>query len=109
MARHATSSKEVLDLLIAWLGVSFAFYLALRHGFSLVSLDLLKLIIALVVVGSSFVLHELLHKFTAQHSGFWSEFRASYIMLAFAILFAAIAGIVSAAPGATMIYGPSIT
>ncbi len=112
MARHATSRKEVLDLLIAWLGVSFAFYLALfRPNLSHVSLEyvLPTLIITLVVVGSSFVLHELLHKFTAQHFGFWSEFRASYIMLAFAILFAAIAGIVFAAPGATMIYGPAIT
>jgi Zn-dependent protease len=112
MVRHTTSSKEVLDLLIAWLGVSFAFYLALfRPNLSHASLEdvLPSLIITLVVVGSSFVLHELLHKFTAQRFGFWSEFRASYTMLAFAILFAAIAGIVFAAPGATMIYGPTIT
>jgi Zn-dependent protease len=112
MTRHPTSSKEVLDLFIAWLGVSFAFYLALfRPDFSHASLTyvLPPLIITLIVVGSSFVLHELLHKFTAQHFGFWSEFRASYTMLAFAVLFAAIAGIVFAAPGATMIYGPTIT
>ncbi|HEX7514009.1 MAG TPA: peptidase M50 [archaeon] len=112
MARHTTSSKEVLDLLIAWLGVSFAFYLALfRPNLSHVSLEIVlpNLIITLAVVGSSFVLHELLHKFTAQHFGFWSEFRASYTMLAFAVLFAAISGIVFAAPGATMIYGPTIT
>ena len=111
--RHTTSSKEVLDLLIAWLGVSFAFYLVLflRPNLSQASLVnvLPTLIITLVVVGSSFVLHELLHKFTAQHFGFWSEFRASYTMLAFAVLFAAVAGIVFAAPGATMIYGPTIT
>jgi Zn-dependent protease len=112
MTRHTTSSKEVLDLFVAWLGVSFAFYLALfRPNLSQASLVnvLPTLIITLVVVGSSFVLHELLHKFTAQHFGFWSEFRASYTMLAFAVLFAAVAGIVFAAPGATMIYGPTIT
>jgi Zn-dependent protease len=112
MTQHATSSKEVLDLLIAWLGVSLAFYLALfRPNLSHVSLEyvLYPMIITLIVVGSSFVLHELLHKFTAQHFGFWSEFRASYTMLAFAVLFAAVAGIVFAAPGATMIYGPTIT
>jgi Zn-dependent protease len=112
MARHTTSSKEVLDLFIAWLGVSFAFYLALfRPNFSQVSVEkvLPTLIVTLVVVGSSFVLHELLHKFTAQRFGFWSEFRASYPMLVFAVLFAAVAGIVFAAPGATMIYGPTIT
>jgi Zn-dependent protease len=112
MARHTTSSKEVLDLLIAWLAVSFAFYLALfRPALSYASLGyvLPELIVTLVVVGSSFVLHELLHKFAAQRFGFWSEFRASYTMLALSIVFAAVAHIVFAAPGATMIYGPSIT
>src|SRR5659263_420186 len=76
MTRHTTSRKEVLDLFVAWLGVSFAFYLALfRPNLSQASLVnvLPTLIITLVVVGSSFVLHELLHKFTAQHFGFWSE------------------------------------
>jgi len=112
MARHATSSKEVLDLLIAWLGVSFAFYLAFsRPNFSNVSLEyvLATLTVPLLVVGSSFVLHELLHKLTAQHFGFWSEFRANYVTLALSILFAYVTRIVFAAPGATMIYGPSIT
>jgi Zn-dependent protease len=72
-----------------------------------VNLDLLML--TLLVVGSSFVLHELLHKFTAQHFGFWSEFRVNYGTLAFSILLALFAPIVIAAPGATMIYGPSMT
>jgi Zn-dependent protease len=112
MTRHTTSSKEVLDLFVAWLGVSFAFYLAFsRPDFSNVSLEyvLVTLTVPLLVVGSSFVLHELLHKFTAQHFGFWSEFRANYTTLALSILFAYVTHIVFAAPGATMIYGPSIT
>jgi Zn-dependent protease len=112
MMRHTTSSKEVLDLLIAWLGVSFAFYLAFsRPDFTSVSLEyvLATLTVPLLVVGSSFVLHELLHKFTAQHFGFWSEFRANYTTLALSILFAYVTHIVFAAPGATMIYGPDIT
>jgi Zn-dependent protease len=70
---------------------------------------LLTLTVPLLVVGSSFVLHELLHKFTAQHFGFWSEFRANYVTLLLSILFAFATHIVFAAPGATMIYGPSIT
>jgi Zn-dependent protease len=112
VARHTTSSKEVLDLFIAWLAVSFAFYLALfRPYLSYGSPDYIlpQLIVTLIVVGSSFVLHELLHKFTAQRFGFWSEFRASYTMLAISIVFAAVTRIVFAAPGATMIYAPSIT
>jgi Zn-dependent protease len=113
--RHTTSSKEVTDLFIAWLGVSFAFFLALS-GFTISGLStqsaqdlVFELTVPLLVVGSGFVLHELLHKFTAQHYGFWSEFRASYTTLALSILLAYVARIVLAAPGATMIYGPGIT
>jgi Zn-dependent protease len=65
--------------------------------------------VPLLVVGSSFVLHELLHKFTAQRYGFWSEFRANYVTLGLSILFAYVTHIVFAAPGATMIYGQKIT
>jgi len=109
---HATSKREIADLFVAWLGVSFAFYLAFG-GASLsgapLGYILLALSVPLLVVGSSFVLHELLHKFTAQHFGFWSEFRANYVTLGLSVLFAYVTHIVFAAPGATMIYGPSIT
>ena len=71
--------------------------------------DTFTLAVPLLVVGSSFVLHELLHKFTAQRFGFWSEFRANYVTLGLSILFAYVVHIVFAAPGATMIYGPNIT
>jgi Zn-dependent protease len=60
-------------------------------------------------VGTSFALHELLHKFTAQHFGFWSEFRANYATLALSILMAYVIRFVIVVPGATMIYGPTIT
>jgi len=108
MARHSTSSKELTDLFVAWLGVSFAFYLV--FGAVLPNAPfVLTLALPLLVVGSSFVLHELLHKFTAQRFGFWSEFRANYVTLGLSILFAYVVHIVFAAPGATMIYGPNIT
>ncbi|MDD1721475.1 MAG: site-2 protease family protein, partial [Euryarchaeota archaeon] len=111
MSYGTTSSREIRDLLIAWLGISFAFSLAFRlHvSFTSVSDTLVTLLVPFVIVGSGFVLHELLHKFSAQHFGFWSEFRANYTTLVLSILFAAFTGIVFAAPGATMIYGPSIT
>jgi Zn-dependent protease len=112
MIRHSTSSKELVDLFAAWLGVSFAFYLAFSAAsLSNASLEyiLLTLSVPLLVVGSSFVLHELLHKLTAQRYGFWSEFRANYVTLGLSILFAYVTHIVFAAPGATMIYGPQIT
>jgi Zn-dependent protease len=112
MIRHSTSSKEFVDLFAAWLGVSFAFYLAFSAAsLSNASLEyiLLTLSVPLLVVGSSFVLHELLHKFAAQRYGFWSEFRANYVTLGLSILFAYVTHIVFAAPGATMIYGQNIT
>ena len=111
MSYGTTSSREIRDLLIAWLAISFAFSLAFRlHvSFTSVSDTLVTLLVPFVIVGSGFVLHELLHKFSAQHFGFWSEFRANYTTLVLSILFAAFTGIVFAAPGATMIYGPNIT
>jgi len=108
MIQHSTSSKELVDLFVAWLGVSFAFYLVFGAVLPNASFTL-TLVLPLLVVGSSFVLHELLHKFTAQHFGFWSEFRANYVTLGLSILFAYVVHIVFAAPGATMIYGPNIT
>jgi Zn-dependent protease len=108
MIRHSTSSKELVDLFVAWLGVSFAFYLVFGAVLPNASFEL-TLALPLLVVGSSFVLHELLHKFTAQRFGFWSEFRANYVTLGLSILFAYVVHIVFAAPGATMIYGPNIT
>lgn len=112
MVRHATSRKEVLDLLVAWLGVSFAFYLVFwRPDVSSASFEYVVLTLSesLLIVGTSFALHELLHKFTAQHFGFWSEFRANYATLALSILMAYVIRFVIVVPGATMIYGPTIT
>jgi len=108
MVQHSTSSKELVDLFVAWLGISFAFYLVFGAVLPNASFAL-TLVLPLLVVGSSFVLHELLHKFTAQRFGFWSEFRANYVTLGLSILFAYVVHIVFAAPGATMIYGPNIT
>jgi Zn-dependent protease len=44
------------------------------------------------------------HKFTAIRYGFWAEFRKDNIMLVVAVALAALAGVVFAAPGATVIY-----
>jgi Zn-dependent protease len=51
------------------------------------------------------VLHEMAHKFTAMRFGFWAEFQKNTQMLLIAVVLAALAGIVFAAPGATVIYG----
>ncbi|HXY87933.1 MAG TPA: site-2 protease family protein [Candidatus Acidoferrales bacterium] len=111
MPTISTSRKELQDLTLSWLAVSFAFSLVLRPAFFTTSIPNLVqgFIISLLVVGTGFVLHELMHKFTAQRFGFWSEFRANYTMLIFSVFLAYIIRIVFAAPGATLIYGRGIT
>ncbi|MBI2135381.1 site-2 protease family protein [Candidatus Woesearchaeota archaeon] len=100
-----TSEKEIKDLLKAWLAISFAFALVLRHGIELSFYQVF--IISAVTVGLGFLLHELGHKFVAQRYGCFAEFRAFNQMLILAIFLAIITGgrFVFAAPGAVMITG----
>lgn len=103
------SVRERRDLLVAWVAISIAFSLIyIRYG-ATPALFLLFLGISLVTVGVGFILHELAHKFTAMSYGFWAEFRKNNLMLVVAVALAALAGVVFAAPGATMIYAPSLT
>lgn len=95
-----TSRTEIVDLLKAWFAISVAFTIV--QGRQLwadpVSLSVLFSIVA-VSAGLGFLLHELAHKFVAQHYGAWAEFRADnrmlLIMLAISFL-----GFIFAAPGA---------
>lgn len=101
------SRKERFDLVVAWLAISVAFSLIFPRA------DLFQyltsLVLSMITVGVGFVLHELAHKFTAMHYGYWAEFRKDNIMLLVAVVLAALVGVVFAAPGATMIYGTGIT
>jgi len=107
------SRIEVRDILIAWVALAFAFALAqirtaLFSQIMTFSVFSTIFVASLVAVGSGFVLHELMHKFTAEHYGYWAEFR----MWVFGILLAlgtAIAGFIFAAPGATYIQGYNVT
>jgi len=114
MIRIRTSETEIKHLVIAWLAISLAFAILFAREewmYGGVSLsDLVRpMILALFTVGIAFLLHEMAHKVVAQRYGCWAEFRMSPPMLIFAILFAYVAGIVFAAPGAVMIFGPHIT
>ena len=101
--------RERRDLFVAWIAISIAFSLIyIRYG-ATPELFLLFLGISLVTVGVGFILHELAHKFTAMKYGFWAEFRKNNLMLVVAVALAALVGVVFAAPGATMIYAPSIS
>ncbi|MEN6518994.1 MAG: peptidase M50 [Methanospirillum sp.] len=103
--------RERIDLVIAWLAIAVAFTIA---GFNLLgggiqpAFALIAFLVSLLTVGVGFVLHELAHKFTAMHFGYWAEFRKDNQMLLIAVVLAAIAGVVFAAPGATVVYGDRI-
>jgi hypothetical protein len=56
-------------------------------------------------VGFAFILHELGHKFTAQHFGYISEFRADFTMLILVFLIALFSPFILIAPGAVYILG----
>ncbi|MDO8841677.1 MAG: peptidase M50 [Methanocalculus sp.] len=107
------TERERKDLGIAWLALALAFTLALAGGISVSGVDLgmvaLYFILSLITVGVGFVLHELAHKFTAIRYGYWAEFRKDNQMLLVAVAIAALVGVVFAAPGATMIYGPNLS
>ena len=97
--------RERRDLLIAWLAISLAFTLIfIRGGVDIIGL-IFFFVLSLLTVGVAFVLHELAHKFAAMRYGYWAEFQKDNQMLLVAVVMAALAGIVFAAPGATYIYG----
>jgi Zn-dependent protease len=102
--------REWKDLLIAWLAIALAFTLIfVRTNIGDVFGFLVFFAISFVTVGIGFVLHEMAHKFTAMRFGYWAEFHKDTQMLLIAVVLAALAGIVFAAPGATVIYGGSLS
>ncbi len=103
-----TSTKELKDLLVAWLFVSLAFAIARTSGsesYDFFSTNfLISIAISALTVGVAFLLHELAHKIVAQKYHCWAEFRADLTMLVLGLLMSLL-GIVFIAPGAVMIYG----
>ncbi|NVO67228.1 zinc metalloprotease [Methanofollis tationis] len=97
--------RERRDLLIAWAAIAVAFSLLYVRGTFNPGAFVLFFAVSLLTVGVGFVFHELAHKFAAMHFGYWAEFRKDNTMLIVAVILAALAGVVFAAPGATVIYG----
>jgi Zn-dependent protease len=102
--------REKRDLLIAWLALSAAFTIAMIGTSRLVPTLILEMfLISMVTAGVAFIIHEMAHKFTAMKYGYWAEFQMNPTMLVVAVAVAALAKVVFAAPGATMIYGSQIS
>lgn len=99
------SEHELIDIMKAWLAISFAFGIIIAGGFN--SKFYTSFIISALTVGVGFIFHELGHKILAQRYGAWAEFRAWDTMLIVAVLMSFL-GVVFAAPGAVMISGRTI-
>lgn len=97
------SSRELLDLAVAWLVLSVAFALLLSREPGIGGFDLTALIrttaLSLVTVGVAFLSHELAHKVVAIRFDQVAVFRADYGMLFIAVM-SALIGFLFAAPGA---------
>jgi len=100
---------EIRHLLIAWIVLSLCF--SLRYAFRDFSIFPLMFIIYLGTAGTGFIIHELMHKFSAQRYGFWAEFRIWPWGLLMALVFSFISAgsFIFAAPGATYIIQRSYT
>ena len=113
IGKISTSRTEIIDILKAWLALSLAFAFIysgaslLKGNFNNVfsSEFILIFLISLFTAGLGFLLHELAHKFVAQHYGCTAEFRAWDQFLYLAVGLAVFIGFIFAAPGAVMISG----
>jgi Zn-dependent protease len=115
LGKISTSKIELIDILKAWLIISFTFTF-LFTGLNLMeeslTFDVLEtasfwilFVVSLFTVGIGFLLHEMAHKISAQRYGCIAEFRAFDNMLFLALGLAVVIGFTFIAPGAVMISG----
>jgi Zn-dependent protease len=97
------SSKELRDLIKAWLAITIAFTIA-STGFRLGTQMLSSFLVFAFTVGLGFIVHELAHRTLARRYRCHAEFRSFDKMLVVAILMSFF-GFVFAAPGAVLISG----
>jgi Zn-dependent protease len=114
LGKIRTSKTELIDILKAWIAISLAFTFVFTGVYVLsgraltnlfTSYFLIVFLVSLFTAGLGFLLHELAHKFAAQHYGCVAEFRAWDQMLYLALGLALLVGFIFAAPGAVMISG----
>lgn len=109
---HLLVWKEIEELLIADLVLTFAFSLVIVGGIynisKLLSIFVYFIPISFVAVSLSFILHELMHKFVAQRYGAIAAFRTSQYGLAITLI-TSLFGFLIGIPGATVIYTNNFT
>ena len=106
---NITRTEEVKQIAMADAALTIAFSIALAGGiFGNLGDAIVLLPIAFVAVTLSFVLHELMHKYVAQHYGAIAAFQTSPMGLIIT-LGTSIFGFLFGIPGATVIYTNSFT
>ena len=111
ISHKATSPREIQDIIIAYVVLTLAFSFIFSGGIwnkQFHSSFLTLLPIAALAVALSFILHELMHKFVAQHYGAWAEFRTWPSGLMITIV-SSMLGFLIGLPGATYIFSNSFT
>lgn len=101
--KYSFSSEEIKHLGIAFVMISLTIMVLQRSFLDQIGL-LPFIIIFFFTIGLAFLLHELGHKFVAQHYGFMSEFRSDFLAMFLALL-VAFTGFTFLAPGAVIILG----
>ena len=95
------TTSEIRDLIIAFIFISLSFSI-LYSGRNIAALKQIFPIV-MIGLGLGFILHELGHKFTSMHYGYWAEFKLWPAGLLFALV-SSFFGFVFAAPGAVYTY-----
>ncbi len=99
------TKKEIHDILKSTLALGLIFSISQSSLFDGLSNHfILRYIQITIIVGLSFIPHELMHKFTAMKYGAWAQYEMWKKGLMFALFFALAFGFIFAAPGAVMIY-----
>ena len=102
------SKIEIREIIIAVTIISLAFAIMLRDSVLVLSSDMLNYLaifgLSALLVITSFIPHEMAHKWVAQKYGAWAEFRMYPAGLMMAIMFSFF-GFLFAAPGAVYING----
>ena len=98
--RYSATELKEIAISVLVLSVAFTVLLNFRNNMDI----LLLFVISVAIVCTSFMLHELAHKFAAQKYGALAEYRMFPMGLVMALLFSFM-GFIFAAPGAVYING----
>lgn len=115
MKKHS----EIKDLLIAWVIISLCFTLAIggytlinfvRNGFNFTTIEFFTTLgLSLIITATSFIIHEMSHKYTAIHFGAQAKFVMWLPLLLIALAVSAVFGFIFVAPGAVFIFGKTLS